>query len=90
MLGNLKVGAMSGVSALPELSGSKHGTKRGTWMVQSVQHLTLDFSSGRDLKVVGSSLMSGSELSVESASDSLSLSLLLPTLALTHSSLSLK
>ena len=37
------------------------------WAAWSVKHLTLDFSSGRDLKVVGSSPGSGSMLSAESA-----------------------
>ena len=27
----------------------------GTWAAQSIEHLTLDFSSGRDPRVVGSS-----------------------------------
>ena len=42
---------------------------------QSVERLTLDFSSGRDPRVVGSSPTSGSALSVEPAWDSLSLPL---------------
>ena len=43
-------------------------------MAQPVEHLTLGVSSGPDLRVTGSSPVSGSMLSVESASDSLSLS----------------
>ena len=45
------------------------------WLVQSVKHLTLDFSSGHDPRVLGSSSMSGSVLSIEPAWDSLSVSL---------------
>ena len=47
-------------------------------MAQSGEHETLDFldfGSGHDLKTVRLSPVSGSELSVEPASDSLSLSL---------------
>ena len=36
-------------------------------MAQSVEHLTLDFGSGPDLRVVGSRPTAGSVLSVESA-----------------------
>ena len=36
-------------------------------MAQSVKHPTLDFGSGHDLRVVGSSPTSGSVLSAESA-----------------------
>ena len=32
----------------------------GTWVTQSVEHLTLDFSSGLDLRVMNSSPMLGS------------------------------
>ena len=39
-------------------------------MAQSVKRPTLDFGSGRDLRVVGSSPMSGSMLSKESAGNS--------------------
>ena len=42
-------------------------------MAQSVERLTLDFSSGHDPRVLGSSPMSGSVLSVEPTWDSLSL-----------------
>ena len=44
---------------------------------QLIEHLTLGFGSGPDLMVMGLSLVSGSMLSLESASDPLSLSLLL-------------
>ena len=37
----------------------------GAWVVQSFKHLTLDFSSGHDLKAVGSSPMLGSVPNVE-------------------------
>ena len=43
----------------------------GAWVAQLVKHPTLDFSSGHDVMFVSSSPMSGSELSVESAWDSL-------------------
>ena len=41
-------------------------------MAQSVEHLTLDFNSGHDPKVMGSSPMLRSMLTVEPAYDSLS------------------
>jgi len=41
-------------------------------VAQSVECPTLNFSSGRNLRVVGSSPKSGSVLSMESAADSLS------------------
>ena len=44
-------------------------------VVQSVDCLTLDSSSGHDLRIVGSSPRSGSTQSMEPAWDSLSLSL---------------
>ena len=44
-------------------------------MAQSVEHLTLDFGSGHDPRVMGSSPASGSELSVKPALDFLSRSL---------------
>ena len=47
----------------------------GTWMVQSVKCLTLDFGSGHDLTIVGLSPALGSALSMEPAWNSLSLSL---------------
>ena len=39
----------------------------GTWVAQSVKRLTLDFGSGRDSRVMGSSPALGSALSVEPA-----------------------
>lgn len=45
----------------------------GTWVVQSVECSTLGFGSGHDLRVVRSDLALGSILSLESASNSLSL-----------------
>ena len=39
----------------------------GAWVAQSVECPTLDFGSGRDLRVVGLSPASGSILSMESA-----------------------
>ena len=47
-------------------------------MAQSVEHPTLDFSSGPDREVVRSSLMSGSALAARSLLGILSLSLSLP------------
>ena len=44
----------------------------GTWVAQSVECMTLDLGSGHDLRVVGSSPVSGSTLSMDV--DSLSLS----------------
>ena len=49
-------------------------TCESTQVAQSIKHPILGFSSGHDLRVVGSSLTSGPARSVESASDSLSLS----------------
>ena len=49
----------------------KNKKMRGAWVAQSVEHLTLDFGSGHDLRVVRSSPLSGSMLGVESAWDSL-------------------
>ena len=48
---------------------------RSAWVVQSVECPTLDFCSGHDPSVMGSSPSTGSALSVESAWDSLSPSL---------------
>ena len=69
---------------------------RATWVAQSVKHLTLEFSSGHDLMVMGLSPASGCELTAQSLLGSLSLPLSLPlthfcirALSLTHS-LSLK
>ena len=39
----------------------------GTWVAKSVKCLTLDFGLGHDIRVMRSSLESGSRLSVESA-----------------------
>ena len=47
----------------------------GIWVAQSVEHVTLDFGSSYDPKVMGSSSMLGSALSVQPARDSLSFSL---------------
>ena len=41
--------------------GTKEST--GTWVPQVVEHQTLDFSSGHDLRVLGSSPALGSMLS---------------------------
>ena len=40
---------------------------RGTWMAQLIEHPTLGFGSGCDLRVLGSSSMLGSVLSEEPA-----------------------
>ena len=39
---------------------------RGTWVAQSVRHLTLDFGSDRDFRILRSSPPVGSVLSEES------------------------
>ena len=52
--------------------GIKNGTVRGTWVAQLVKHLTLDFGSSHDLRVLRSSSMWGLPLSMESANPSLS------------------
>ena len=65
----------------------------GTWVAQSVEHQTLDFGSGHDPRVMGSSPTLGSTLSVETALDYLSVSPYapLPCLHSAHAlSLSLK
>ena len=54
---------------------------KGPWVVQSVEHPTLGFSSGHDLRVMRSRPVSGSKLSEESAKVSLPLPLPLPTLS---------
>ena len=41
------MGASLGGGVMP----LKRSVSRGTWVVQSVKHLTLDFRSGRDLAV---------------------------------------
>ena len=43
----------------------KNMSLRGTWVAQSVKRLTLDFSSGLDLRVVSSSSTLGSLLREE-------------------------
>ena len=62
----------------------------GAWVAQSVERLTLDFSSGHDLRVMGSSPALGSVLSMEPAWNSLSPLCSAPahthTHTLTHSS----
>ena len=45
----------------------KSSNSRGTWVAQLVKHPTLDFGSGHDLRVLGSSPISGPMLSRESA-----------------------
>ena len=40
---------------------------RGTWVAQSVERPTVDFSSGHDPRVMGLNPISGSVLSVEPA-----------------------
>ena len=49
----------------------------GTWVAQWVERPTLDFDSGHDPRVMGSSPLLGSALSVDPAWDSLFLSALL-------------
>lgn len=46
---------------------TKRTDSQGTWMVQLVKQLTLDFGSGRNLRDLGLSLESGSTFSKESA-----------------------
>ena len=53
-------------------------------MAHSVEHLTLDFGSGHDPRDMGSNPTSGSVLSRESASNSLSPPLRLPLPLLTR------
>lgn len=50
---------------LEEQWWSKVECLRGGWAAQPVEHPTLDFSSGHDLMVGGSSPASGSTLGVE-------------------------
>ena len=54
-------------------AGFRIACRTDAWGAQSVERPTLDLSSGHDPRVVGSSLASGSALSVEPAWDSLSL-----------------
>ena len=51
------------------------GERRGARVVQSVERLTLDFSSGHELRVVRLSPVVGSTLSMKPAWDSFSLPL---------------
>jgi len=44
----------------------KNSLMRGAWVAQSVRHLTLDFGSGHDLRVMRSSPASGSAQAMES------------------------
>ena len=67
-------------SAITDSSPARIGKSRGTWVVQSVKCPILNFSSGHDLTVMGSSPTLGSAQGMESAWDSLSLLLLLPCL----------
>ena len=50
----------------------KRGQHRGTWVAWSVKYLTLDFSSGNDLRVMVQSPTSNSAHSKESTWDSVS------------------
>ena len=59
-------------SPLSSHYGMSNKIFRGTWVVLWVKLPTLNFGSGHDLRVVGSSPTSGSGLSGESAWDSLS------------------
>ena len=45
----------------------KNADSEGTWVALSAECLTFDFGSGHDLRVVRSSLASGSVLGMESA-----------------------
>ena len=58
----------------------RRGKFRGAWVARSIEHQTLDFSSGHDPRVMESSPVSGSLLSMEPAWDSLS-----PSAPLSHS-----
>ena len=60
-------------------NGKKYMRIRGAWVAQSVERLTLEFSSAHDPRVVGLSSAWGTALTAWSlASDSLHLSLALP------------
>ena len=54
-------------SSTGNVSSKKRHVQGAAWAAQTVECLTLDFGSGRDPGVVGSSPVSGSALSVESA-----------------------
>ena len=58
---------------------------RDTWVAQLGKHLTLDFGSGHDHRVMRSSYMSGSELSIDPAYDYLSSSPFAPPPPPAHS-----
>ena len=58
----------------------KFSVKKLEFGAQLVEHLTLDFSSGHDPRVVGLSPMLGSVLNIEPTWDSLSLSAPFPHL----------
>ena len=62
-----------GVGSETQVGQSKTQCPVG-WVAQLAEHPTLDFASGHDPRVVGSSPVSGSVLSVEPAWDSLFLS----------------
>jgi len=61
----------------------------GAWVAQLVKHLILGFGSGHDLRVMRSSPMLGSALTMESALDSFPLPFPLPPLCSSPCSLSL-
>ena len=50
-----------------EVHNKKWVKFRGAWAAQSVEHLTLDFGSGHDLRVVRLSPVLGSALGMEPA-----------------------
>ena len=54
------------ISCCPGLSISALTVTRGTWVPHLVEHLTLDFGSGRDVRVLGPSPTLGPVLSEES------------------------
>ena len=64
----------------PQGLGLSKGVLRGAWVAQSVECLTLDFSSGHDPRAVGSSPASGSVLKACSL-----LGILFPSAPLPHS-----
>ena len=65
-----------GTNTLPTMYRTDPTTKdylpRDVWVAQSVEHLTLDFGSGHDPRIVVSSSKWGSVLSMDPAWDSLS------------------
>ena len=56
-----------GYGGLETRIGTFKNWSRCTWVSQLVKQPTLDFSSGHDVRVVGSTTVLGSALSVESA-----------------------